>query len=107
MTNFMGTVRAWCRGQVVDLDSANFNILRNFANPASFSGCSGTFTTDSWVPSNNQNSSYATIPCQSSSGNTGDDVTCTNTLGNTAGHTCAGCFDSTMISTIIPVPGDI
>ena len=101
MTNFMGTVRAWCRGQVVDLDTTNFNILKNMANPAAFSGCSGTFATDSWVPSNNQNSSYPTIPCQSSTGLTGDLTTCTNTLANNGANTCAGCYDSTMLNTLI------
>lgn len=103
LTVFMGTVSTWCKGDVVDLDSTNFAILQNIANPfsSSWTNCNAPFTTDSWVPSNSQNGSYTTIPCQVSNGNTGDITTCTNTLADNGGNTCGGCMDSTALETII------
>lgn len=103
MTPFMNTVRTWCRGQVVDVTGSNYAILQNIANPSysSWTGCNAAFSSDSWVPSNSQNSSYSPISCQVSSGNVGDTTTCTATLTNSGGNTCAGCMNSISLSTSI------
>ena len=102
LTTFMNTVGTWCRGEVTDLDSTNYAILQNIANPfsADWVTCNAPFTTDSWVPSNNQNASYNPIACQVSNGNVGDTTTCTATLTNGVG-TCGGCMDTTKLSTMI------
>ena len=103
LNSFINAVGSWCRGEISDLDSTSFATLQDISNPSSssWSSCNAAFSSDSWVPSNSQNSSFTTIPCQVSSGNVGDTTTCTNTLTNTAGNTCAGCMDSTKLNTII------
>ena len=100
---FINTVGTWCRGEVVDLDSTEYSTLVNIANPnyASWTSCGAPFSSDSWVPSNSQNSSYSPIACQSSSGNVGDTTTCTATLANNGANTCGGCMDSTLLATSI------
>lgn len=101
LSTFMATVRTWCKGEVVDLDSTNFAILQNLANPTLWTGCGGNFSTDSWVPSNSQNSSYSTISCRSTTGQVGDSTTCTAALADTVGNQCSGCMNSASLSTII------
>ena len=99
LNTFINTVGTWCRGEVVDLDATNYAILQTMASPtdSSWTSCNSAFTSDSWVPSNSQNSSYAPISCQVSSGNTGDSTTCTATLTDNGGNTCAGCMDTTSL----------
>ena len=99
LTSFMSTTESWCRGDVIDLDASNYAILLNVANPWSQSwiDCNAQFTTDSWVPSNSQNLLYPTVPCYATSGNVGNSSTCTATLGDSGGHTCGGCMDSSSL----------
>ena len=103
LTVFINTVGTWCRGEVVDLDPTNYAVLQTISTPtdSSWTNCNAQFTSDSWVPSNSQNSSYVPINCQVSSGNTGDSTTCTTTLTNNGGNTCAGCMDSTSLTQAI------
>ena len=100
----MGVIRTWTKGEVVDLDSTNYNILATHANPshASWTSCGAPFTSDSWVPTNNPNGSYPYIACQVSSGNVGDAATCSaGTLNDFGANTCGGCMNSASLSTSI------
>lgn len=101
----MGTIRTWCRGEVVDVDGANFNLLSSFSVSSSWSSCTGThsLSDDSWVPSNSQNSTspYVTIPCQAMNGQVGDGTTCSATLTDASG-TCGGCMSSAALVLVQP-----
>jgi hypothetical protein len=90
---------AYANGDISDLDTANNNILAGFSNPnnsAIKTGCTGF--TDSWVPSNNQNTSYSTaISCQSNTGTTGQLSNCNANFGPNG--VCQGCMDTTQLLT--------
>ena len=59
-----------------------------------------TAFTDSWVPSNNQNLTYATaIPCKSNAGTTGQLSNCNANFGTVGATACAGCMDTTQLLT--------
>lgn len=103
LTIFVNTVSSWCKGQISDLDSTNYAILENLATPSSgsWTGCTN-FSSDSWIPSNNPNTSISTyIGCKITSSNKGDLTTCTSTLGNNGGNTCGGCMDTTLLQTTV------
>ena len=108
LTTVMNTINTWTKGEVVDLDTTNFDILKTMSQPtdSSWTNCNAAFNSDSWVPSNSQNSSYDTIPCQVGSG-TGDSTTCTAALADSGGNTCAGCMDSADLSTLITVAANL
>jgi len=100
LTTFVATVSSWCKGQISDLDTTNYNILVNLANPSysSWTSCNAPFSTDSWVPSNSPNTTISPyISCQATSGNNGNTTTCTAALANSGSNTCGGCMDSTML----------
>lgn len=96
------SIRQYCKGEISDLDSTNNNVLSNLASTSSNFGtnCNAQISSDSWVPSNSQDTSQSTyIACTVSSGDVGDKTTCTSTLTNNGGNTCAGCMDSTFLMT--------
>ena len=105
LTTMMGTIRTWCRGNVVDVDGTNFNTLTSFSVSSNWASCTGTksLSSDSWVPSNSQNSTYVVIPCQTSNGNVGDGTSCSATLTDATG-TCGGCMSSEALSILQPTP---
>lgn len=106
----MGTIRTWCKGEVVDVSGTNFNLLTSLSVSSSWSSCNGVknLASDSWVPSNSQNSTspYVTIPCQATSGQVGDGTTCSASLTDATG-TCAGCMSSSALSILQPTPGTL
>ena len=89
----------YANGDISDLDTTNNNILASYSystNTTNNASCTGF--TDSWVPSNNQQTSYSTtIPCQSTSGNTGSLSTCDASFAPSG--TCKGCMDTTQLLT--------
>ena len=83
-------------------------MLSNLASSGNWASCNAAFSADSWVPSNNQDTSYSTyIACTVSSGNVGDKTTCTSTLTDNGGNTCAGCMDSTFLMTYYTAAGTL
>jgi hypothetical protein len=44
-TTFEITVNNWCYGQILDIDTAGFQILKDLSDPSLYSGCSGNFAT--------------------------------------------------------------
>ena len=99
MSTFITSVRQYCNGEVSDLDSTNNNILSLMASPNTNygTGCNAKLSGDSWVPSNNQDTSVSTyIACTATSGDVGDATTCTAAFGDSGG-TCAGCMDTTIL----------
>jgi hypothetical protein len=73
LTALTTAVDSYSNGDISDLDTTNNNILKgfsNYSNTTNNAGCTGF--TDSWVPSNNQSTSYSTaISCMSTSTHTG------------------------------------
>lgn len=102
-TIFENTVKSWCYGQIVDLNNANLQILKDLADPtlAAYAGCGGSFATDSWIPALSPNSSTGSfVTCKFSTTDKGDSSTCSNTI---SGASCKGCMDTTSINTITGV----
>jgi hypothetical protein len=93
------TANAYANSDISDLDATNSNILAGLSDPANTTNninCNSSFTSDSWVPSNNQNTSYSTaVSCKVTSANTGSISTCSATLTPTT--TCKGCMDTTQL----------
>lgn len=109
LSYFIQEVRQYCRGEVSDLDDSNHQILSTLAEPASNYGsnCNSQLNSDSWVPSNNQDTAETTyIACSVSSGEVGDLTTCTAVLTNNGANVCAGCMDSTFLLTNYPTATD-
>jgi hypothetical protein len=101
MTKLKDEATKYATGQISDLDSTNNQHLSGFSNPSNSTNnanCAG-FSSDSWVPSNSQITSDANyIPCKVSTGNVGDDTTCTSaTFTNAPSQTCGGCMDTTKL----------
>lgn len=94
----MTSANAYANGDISDLNAVNNAILSGFSFPSNATNsASCTGFTDSWVPSNNQDSNYSTaIPCQSASGSVGQLSNCNS---NFAGATCSGCMDTTQLLT--------
>lgn len=79
------------------------------ANPSTNygTGCNAQLSSDSWIPSNNQDTTKSTyIACVGGFSDVGDKTTCTSTLTNNGGNTCAGCMDSTLLMDYYPNVGD-
>ena len=98
------TCNYYANGDISDLDTTNNNILAGLSDPTNStgnSGCNSTFTTDSWVPSNAQNSSYSSaVSCKVSTGFSGALSNCDSayaTIG--ASSACKGCMDTTQLLT--------
>lgn len=106
---FMDQTRNWCRGEIIDLDSYNFDILQKVANPTyeTWKDCAGTFRNDSWVPAYVQNPTFPIISCEVPSGNVGNIHSCTATLEGNQSATCGGCMDSTSLSNLITTSTDL
>ena len=69
--------------------SSDKTVLNNMANPNTYSSCaSGSFATDSWVPSIQ---SGAAISCTSTTGNSADGSTCPDAASSAS---CEGCLDT-------------
>jgi hypothetical protein len=89
---------AYANGDISDLDTTNSNILSGYSDPTNTTNnlnCNSSFTADSWVPSNSQDTSYSTaVTCKVSSG-TGSLSTCNVNLGPSG--TCKGCMDTTQL----------
>lgn len=90
---------SYANGDISDLDTTNSNILAGLSDPTNTTNninCNSSFAADSWVPSNNQNTSYSTaVSCKVSSGGIGSISTCSATLTPTT--TCYGCMDTTQL----------
>lgn len=96
LTELTTSANKYANGDISDLDYTNNEILRGLSNPSNTTNSancnSATFSADSWVPSNSQDSSYSTaIYCQVSTG-TGNTGTCSSTL---TGASCKGCMSTT------------
>lgn len=93
--------KSYANGDISDLDSTNNNILAGLSDPSNSTnnaGCNAAFSSDSWVPSNNQDTSYSTaISCKVSSGS-GALSNCDTNFA-TVGTACQGCMDSTQLLT--------
>lgn len=103
LTALYSACKSYANGDISDLDTTNNNILAGLSDPTNTTGnagCNAAFSSDSWVPSNNQDSSYSTaISCKVSNGNSGALSNCDNTFATVGGSTCQGCMDSTQLLT--------
>ena len=92
VSNYRSTSLDWS-------STSNKNILKNMADPATYSGCnSNDFGSDSWIPSIEDGK---TIGCQSNTGVDVDDTQC-DAAALAAGYnggagTCYGCIDSFLV----------
>jgi hypothetical protein len=98
LSALISSANSYANGDISDLDTTNNNILVGFSYPTnSTNNALCTSFTDSWVPSNNQVTSYSTaIPCQSNAG-TGLLSNCNANFGPAG--TCQGCMDTTQLLT--------
>ena len=64
--------------------------------PSYYSSCAASgFSSDSWIPSDNQNPSY--IACQIVNGNSASGSSCNGGNFASSGGTCNGCMDTTSV----------
>lgn len=101
LTAFTNTANYYAKGDITDLDSSNAAILNGLSDPSNSSNnggtCNAAFSSDSWVPSVSQNSSYSTaVSCKVSSGHSALKADC-NPL---SGANCYGCIDSSQVLTL-------
>lgn len=84
--------------QIDIIDNSALSILNKMSNPSGngYFNCNQLLNDDSWVPSNQPNTTYYSIPCTSSIGKYGDEFTCPT--GVSAGNPCTGCMDTGSIS---------
>ena len=96
MTSAVNIVNSFALSEIPDVtDSSTLTILEGLASPTSgtWSGCNSALSSDSWVPSVNQNSSDLTINCTATNGNSGTSSTCSSGVSTTSSG-CNGCMDS-------------
>jgi hypothetical protein len=102
-------VSSFALSQIPDVtDSSTLNIISGLSSPSSgsLSGCNLALNFDSWIPSVNQNSSYSTINCTASNGNSGTSSTCSSGVSSTSGG-CNGCMDSGQVLNYYQTAGHI
>ena len=97
MTTLKTLISNYEKGNVNDItDSASISFLTAISSASSYSSCTATgFTSDSWIPSTNQNPSY--IACKVT-GNSATSSSCTANFVSRGG-TCNGCMDTTSVLT--------
>lgn len=102
LTALYSGCKSYANSDISDLDTTNNNFLAGLSDPTNTTGstgCNAAFSSDSWVPSNNQDSSYSTaISCKVSSGSSGALSNCDTNFA-TVGSACQGCMDSTQLLT--------
>jgi hypothetical protein len=94
MTQVTSYITDYKTGVILDItDTASITILTDLSKSSSYSSCTATgFTSDSWIPSNNENPVY--ISCQISSGNQASSSSCSGVVSSRSGS-CYGCMDTT------------
>lgn len=94
MTEVTSYITDYQTGIILDIsDTSSFSVLNSLSMASSYSSCTATgFTSDSWIPSNNENPVY--IACQISSGNQASSSSCGGGISSRAGS-CNGCMDTT------------
>lgn len=93
LTSYIGYYQ---NGVINDLsDTASTNILVSLSKQANYPGCTGIFTTDSWIPSYAQSPTYA--GCQISGGNNATNTQCGGANFAAGSGGCTGCMDTTSI----------
>ena len=95
MTQVTSTISNYASGVILDItDQSSIDILTKLSNAANYSSCTATgFTSDSWIPCNDQNPEY--ISCQISGGNKAYSSSCSGVASR--GGSCRGCMDTTSV----------
>ena len=93
MTVLSTQTNNYADGKISDLDSTNNQYLIGLSDPSNSTNsanCGASFASDSWVPSNSQDTSDSNyINCKVSTGKVGDATTCTSaTFNDAAGQDC-------------------
>jgi hypothetical protein len=94
MTAVTSYISNYQTGVILDItDSSSISVLSTLSQPTQYSSCTATgFTSDSWIPSNNENPVY--IACQIANGNQASSSSCAGGVSSRSG-TCNGCMDTT------------
>lgn len=92
-TSMLGNITAVKTAQIADItDQNSLNELINLSKASSYSCTSTGFTSDSWIPSISQTTTY--VPCQVDGSNS-DSSTCTSSSNfNSRAQGCTGCMDT-------------
>lgn len=95
MTQVTSTISNYASGVILDItDQPSIDILTKLSKPSNYSSCAATgFTSDSWIPSNDQNPEY--IACQIAGGYKAYSSSCSGVASR--GGNCHGCMDTTSV----------
>jgi hypothetical protein len=97
MASITSTLNSYSNSQQIDFtDSSSYSIITQLSNASAYSSCTATgFTSDSWVPSDNQSPLW--VSCKIQNGNNATSTQCSSSDLANRGGSCYGCMDTTSV----------